>query len=64
MLQVQDSAPENIHAYVAEYNTFAPVEPSFAVLLNGRTVRSITAEKDGARQTLASATDYYVSTTL
>ena len=61
MLQVQDSAPENIHAYVAEYNTFAPVEPSFAVPLNGRTVRSITAEKDGARQTLASGTDSYVS---
>ena len=61
MLQVRDSAPENIHAYVAEYNTFAPVEPSFAVPLNGRTVRSVAAETDGAMQTLTSGTDYYLS---
>ena len=59
-LTVTDSAPEGVQTYVAEYDTFAPVEPRIS-LPEGKTVRSVTAEKNGAAQTLAEGTDYTVT---
>ncbi|MGI6181766.1 MAG: hypothetical protein ACOYIE_06780, partial [Agathobaculum sp.] len=47
-LKVKDSAPSGVTAYVAEYDTYAPTEPSFSLPLDRLAVRNVTAQKDGA----------------
>ena len=60
-LTVTDSTPSGMHAYVAEYNTYAPTEPSFTLPLSTLTVRSVTAMRDGAASELVANTDYITS---
>lgn len=61
LLTVQDTTPANIHAYVAEYDTFAPNEPGFSLPLDTQTVRNVTATKNGAVQVLEADVDYRIS---
>ena len=60
-LTVTDSTPSGMHASVAEYNTYAPTEPSFSLPLSSLSVRSVTAMQDGAALELESGTDYTTS---
>lgn len=60
-LVVTDSTPAGMHAYVAEYNTYAPSEPSFTLPLNSLTVSSVTAAKNGEPMELESGADYTTS---
>ncbi|WP_346704201.1 S-layer homology domain-containing protein [uncultured Agathobaculum sp.] len=60
-LTVTDSTPAGMHAYVAEYNTYAPTEPSFALPLSNLTVSSVTATQNGETTELAAGTDYTTS---
>lgn len=60
-LTVMDSTPAGMHAYVAEYNTYAPTEPSFALPLSSLTVNSVTATQKGETTELESGTDYTTS---
>lgn len=57
-LRVTDSTPENMSVVVAEYNTFAPVEPRLPLPLDKWTVHSVTAVKNGAVQALTAGADY------
>lgn len=60
-LTVMDSTPAGMHAYVAEYNTYAPTEPSFALPLSSLTINSVTATQKGETTELESGTDYTTS---
>lgn len=60
-LTVTDSTPAGMHAYVAEYNTYAPTEPSFALPLSKLTVSSVTAAQNGETFELEAGTDYTTS---
>ena len=60
-LTATDSTPAGMHAYVAEYNTYAPTEPSFALPLSNLTVSSVTATQNGETTELAAGTDYTTS---
>lgn len=60
-LTVMDSTPTGMHAYVAEYNTYAPTEPSFALPLSSLTINSVTATQKGETTELESGTDYTTS---
>lgn len=55
-LKVKDSVPSGETVYVAEYDTYAPTEPSFSLPLERLTVRAVTARKDNAE--LKAGTDY------
>ena len=61
VLAVRDSTPENVHALVEEYDTYAPVEPSFVLPMNGRTLRGVSAEQNGSVIRLTEGTDYQLS---
>lgn len=60
-LTVMDSTPAGMHTYVAEYNTYAPTEPSFALPLSSLTINSVTATQKGETTELESGTDYTTS---
>lgn len=60
-LTVMDSTPAGMHTYVAEYNTYAPTEPSFALPLGSLTINSVTATQKGETTELESGTDYTTS---
>lgn len=60
-LTVTDSTPSGMHAYVAEYDTYAPTEPSFALPLSKLTVSSVTAAQNGETFELEAGTDYTTS---
>lgn len=62
LLTVTDSAPDSVTALVAEYDTYNPVEPQFALGLDRLSVRSVTTMKNGSAQTLSSGTDYVSGT--
>lgn len=61
-LTVTDSTPAGMHAYVAEYNTYAPTEPSFSLPLSSLTVNTVTATQNGETMELETGTDYTTST--
>ena len=60
-LTVMDSTPAGMHAYVAEYNTYAPTEPSFALPLSSLTINSVTATQNGETTELEAGADYTTS---
>lgn len=60
-LTVMDSTPAGMHTYVAEYNTYAPTEPNFALPLSSLTINSVTATQKGETTELESGTDYTTS---
>ena len=60
-LTVEDSTPEGVNIFVAEYDTYVPSEPDFALPLSRLTVRNVTAVKNSSVQTLKEGTDYQVS---
>ena len=60
-LTVMDSTPAGMHAYVAEYNTCAPTEPSFALPLSSLTINSVTATQNGETTELEAGADYTTS---
>lgn len=57
-LKVTDSTPSGVQAQVATYDTYAPVEPSFALPLESYTVRSVTVTKNGTTTQLQADTDF------
>ena len=61
-LTVEDSTPEGVNIFVAEYDTYVPSrEPDFALPLSRLTVRNVTAVKNSSVQTQKEGTDYRVS---
>lgn len=60
-LTVTDSTPSGMYAYVAEYDTYAPTEPSFTLPLSSLTVSSVTTVWNGAETELEAGTDYTTS---
>ena len=61
VLTVEDSTPDHVSTYVAEYDTYAPAELRFSLPLDSLTVREVTAVKNGTVQALTFGTDYMVS---
>ena len=61
-LKVTDSTPSGTNAYVAEYDTYAPVEPSFSLPLSSTTVRSVTVTQNGTTTQMQADTDFRTST--
>ena len=57
-LRVTDSTPAGTYAIVAEYNTFAPEEASFALPQGANMVQSVTVTRNGTTTQLQADTDF------